>query len=260
MVPDPEYVAARRVLLDALDALGAHRKSVVLVGAQAIYLRVGPGDMAVAPFTTDADLALNPSILDDEPLLAEALRAAGFDLEVKPGTWSLTEVHVDLLVSESLGGEGRRGARLGPHGTSVARKAKGLEAAIVDNGLIRLTSLEPGDAREFEIAVAGLAALLVAKVHKLAELEATPDRGAPKDGLDELRTLQSADLDQMGVTLRDLESHSIAGAVTREAHSHFRHLFASRTGHGTAMAVRASADSKILRRLPRHARCWRRAC
>lgn len=39
--PDPEYVAARRVLLDALDALGTHRKAVVLVGAQAIYLQVG---------------------------------------------------------------------------------------------------------------------------------------------------------------------------------------------------------------------------
>ena len=73
---DPEYVAARRVLLDALEALGPHRKAVVLVGAQAIYLHVGEGDMAVAPFTTDGDLAINPSVLDDEPILAEALRAA----------------------------------------------------------------------------------------------------------------------------------------------------------------------------------------
>ena len=65
MEHDPEYVAARRVLLDALDALGMHRKAVVLVGAQANCLRVGPGDMAVAPFTTDGDLALNPDVLDD---------------------------------------------------------------------------------------------------------------------------------------------------------------------------------------------------
>lgn len=41
---DPEYVAARRVLLDALAALLAQRNAVVLVGAQAIYLRVGQGD------------------------------------------------------------------------------------------------------------------------------------------------------------------------------------------------------------------------
>jgi hypothetical protein len=103
---DPEYVAARRVLLDALDALGMHRKAVVLVGAQAIYLRVGPGDMAVAPFTTDGDLALNPDVLDDEPILAETLRAAGFDLAVKPGTWSLSGVQIDLLVPSSVGGAG----------------------------------------------------------------------------------------------------------------------------------------------------------
>ena len=54
--------------------------------------------------------ALNPAILDDEPMLAEALRAAGFDLAVKPGTWSLTGVQIDLLVPSSLGGPGRRRA------------------------------------------------------------------------------------------------------------------------------------------------------
>ena len=55
---DELYIIARRVLLDALDALGAHRNAVVLVGAQAIYLRVGEADLAVAPYTTDGDLAM----------------------------------------------------------------------------------------------------------------------------------------------------------------------------------------------------------
>ena len=44
--PEPEYVAARRVLLDAFEALGKHRKAIALVGAQAIYLHVGDGDLA----------------------------------------------------------------------------------------------------------------------------------------------------------------------------------------------------------------------
>jgi len=52
---DELYILARRVLLDALEALGPHRDAVVLVGAQAIYLRVGEADLAVAPFTTDRD-------------------------------------------------------------------------------------------------------------------------------------------------------------------------------------------------------------
>jgi hypothetical protein len=73
---DPEYIAARHVLLDALGALGAQRKAVVLVGGQAIYLRVGAGELAVAPFTSDGDLAVNPTVLDDEPILAEAPSAS----------------------------------------------------------------------------------------------------------------------------------------------------------------------------------------
>lgn len=52
---------ARRVLLDALDALGSHREALVLVGAHAVYLRVDEADLAVAPFTTDGDLAIEPA-------------------------------------------------------------------------------------------------------------------------------------------------------------------------------------------------------
>lgn len=37
--PRIEYVEARRVLLDALDAMRPHLGAIVLVGAQAVYLR-----------------------------------------------------------------------------------------------------------------------------------------------------------------------------------------------------------------------------
>ena len=74
--PDELYVLARKVLLDALDALGPHRDAIVLVGAQAVYLRVGEADLAVAPFTTDGDLALDPAVLAEIPPLEKALRAA----------------------------------------------------------------------------------------------------------------------------------------------------------------------------------------
>ena len=46
--PAPLYVKAREVLLDALEALGPHRASLVLVGAQAIYLHTGEVDLALA--------------------------------------------------------------------------------------------------------------------------------------------------------------------------------------------------------------------
>lgn len=237
---DREYVEARRVLLDALEALGSHRRAVVLVGAQAIYQRVGEGELQVAPFTSDGDLALNPSVLDDEPLLAEALQAAGFALAVKPGTWARDEVQIDLLVPSSLGGAGRRSARLGPHGTEVARKAKGLEAAIIDNSVVTLTALDPADTRTVEVAVAGLGALLVAKLHKLAERETEPGRWTPKDGLDVLRILQGAELARLGATLAGLERHTLAGPITGAARPYLRHLFGTRDAHGAAMAVRAT--------------------
>ena len=66
---DELYAMARRVLLDALDALGPHRDAIVLVGAHAVYLRVGAADLAVAPFTTDGDLAIDPGVLAEIPPL-----------------------------------------------------------------------------------------------------------------------------------------------------------------------------------------------
>ncbi len=59
--PESEYVIARRVLRDALTALRAHLDALVIVGTQAVYLQVGEGDLAVAPYTTDGDLAVEPA-------------------------------------------------------------------------------------------------------------------------------------------------------------------------------------------------------
>lgn len=120
---DELYVLARRVLLDALEALGPHRPAVVLVGAQAIYLRVAESDLAVQPYTTDGDLAIDPSILADTPPLEKALKSAGFSLQGDAvGIWVTprrneagepVDVMVDLLVPASASpGKGRRAARL----------------------------------------------------------------------------------------------------------------------------------------------------
>lgn len=45
---DDLLVRTRTVLLDALAALAAHRDSVVVVGAQAVYLHTGDAPTAVA--------------------------------------------------------------------------------------------------------------------------------------------------------------------------------------------------------------------
>ena len=53
-------IAARGALLDALDALAAHRDALVVIGAQAVYLHTGAADVALAEATKDSDVAIDP--------------------------------------------------------------------------------------------------------------------------------------------------------------------------------------------------------
>lgn len=213
---DPEYVAARRVLLDVLEALDEHRKSIILVGAQAIYLRIGESDLAVAPYTTDGDLAIDPRSLADKPRLSQILKAAGFHLTVKPGTWTLmpNDGQVDLLVPAALVGKGRRGARLGPHGNEVARKATGLEAAIIDHSILKIRAIDPKDPRTFDVAVAGAAASLVAKVHKIGDRLHGNDRLQDKDALDVLRILRHCTSSELATSMTILADDAISEEVS----------------------------------------------
>jgi len=85
-VIDPLYEAAREVLLDALDALDDQREALILAGAQAIYIHTGAADLAVAEFTTDGDLVINPERLKKQPRLSEAMERARFRAGVQPGS------------------------------------------------------------------------------------------------------------------------------------------------------------------------------
>lgn len=101
-----ETIRARTALLDALEALKTHRASVILVGAQAIYLRTGEAAVALAEFTTDADLAIDPRGLGPDPLVEDAMAKAGFMREPangNPGAWiSAHGIAVDLMVPDRL--------------------------------------------------------------------------------------------------------------------------------------------------------------
>lgn len=241
--PDALYVAARRTLLDALEALGEHRRAVVLVGAQAVYLIAGEGDLAVAPFTTDADLALDPSRLQSNPLLEAALTAAGFTPATgKVGTWSGRDgIDVDFLVPEAVGGPGRRAARISPHREGVARKARGLEAALVDSELVVIRALDEGDERSFKIASAGPAALLVAKLIKIAERSNAPTRLVDKDALDVLRLLRATKTADLAARLHRLRRTELSREVTDEALRLLPRLFGTPEAEGSQMAVRATS-------------------
>jgi hypothetical protein len=66
---DDLLIDSRSTLLDALDALSAHRDAIVLVGAQAIYLYTGHADVPIATSTKDSDLVIDPGRIADDPLL-----------------------------------------------------------------------------------------------------------------------------------------------------------------------------------------------
>jgi hypothetical protein len=248
---DELYVMARRVLLDALDALGSHRDAIVLVGAQAVYLRVGEADLAVAPFTTDGDLAIDPAVLAEIPPLEQALMGAGFFPKTKDsvGIWIAkrqtsqgldAEVAVDLLVPASVSpAAGRRAARLPGHDSRAARIVKGLDGAIVDADVMHLAALDATDARGFDIRVAGPAALLVAKVHKISERQGT-DRQSDKDALDVLRLLRGTETDELASRYGRLLSDARSAGAAKTALALFEAQFAARAGNGVTMAIRSA--------------------
>jgi len=85
---------------------------VTLIGAQAVYLRTVDRLTEYQPYTTDADLVLDPGQLTDLPALGDAMRNAGFVLADEPGIWEArfdregadekVAVPVDLIVPESI--------------------------------------------------------------------------------------------------------------------------------------------------------------
>lgn len=226
----PEYVAARRVLLDALGALDEHLDSLILVGAQAVYHHTGSADLNVPLMTTDADLAIDSTRLSDAPEIGGALRLAGFEPGPNPGHWvAASDIAVDLMVVPHQAGTTKssaRAARLAPHEKLTARIARGLEPALRDNEVVTVTSFEPVDTRSFALRLAGPAALLTAKAIKigerLAQADRQPDRLKEKDSLDVFRLLQAVDTADL---VRGFQAHrhdEHASAVTAEALELFR--------------------------------------
>lgn len=237
-----ELTAARSGLLDALKALEAHQPALVIVGAQAIYLHTGATQVALAEFTTDGDLALDPELLASDPLIEAAMKAAHFTPDPRGssvGTWiSPRGVPVDLMVPDAVAGAGRRGVRVPPHDPRAMRRARGLEAALVDNTPMTIAALDPRhDPREYVVRVAGPGALLVAKLHKIHDRVGSPSRLDNKDAHDVYRLLRAIDTDTLVAALNRILNADISAEVTQEALGYLRELFArGPSARGAAMA------------------------
>jgi hypothetical protein len=129
-----------------------------------------------------SNLVVEPTSLSPAPAIEAVMTEAGFHLatadngRIEPGIWVAESeiggepclIPVDLIVPEGNPPPGgRRGGRLGPHGNRAARRARGLEAALVDKSPMTVSAHDQRDGRSVTVDVAGEAALLVAKAHKL---------------------------------------------------------------------------------------------
>lgn len=234
-------------------ALEQHRDAVIVIGAQAVYLRTSEirAQVALAEATKDSDLAVDPRELAEEPLLEQAMTRAGFipnpdPRKKQPGAWvNKAGFEVDLMVPEALaggGGKQARGARIPPHSKGAARRARGLEAALVDYSPMEVAALDPADNRRYTVKVAGPAALLIAKLHKIAERVDDPnsDRLQDKDAHDVYRLLTAYETDGLAARIKQLLAEEICESETRDALDHLETLFsAGPDATGSTMAGRA---------------------
>ncbi|MFG2306721.1 hypothetical protein [Actinacidiphila glaucinigra] len=247
-------VVARRVLMDGLDALREHLPALTIVGAQAVYLRTPDAAVRSAPFTSDGDLSIDPELLGNQPHLDAALRAAGFDLKTpnQPGLWERHEnigdksvpIELDLLIPRQLSRQnGRRSAKVPPHGPMSARWIEGLEVAAVDRSPMLVTSLEPDDKRSVNVNVAGPAALLVAKAYKINDrlADPRPHRLTDKDAGDVLRIMMGANTQAREVAsiFAALCEHPRVGDIAIQGLGKLYELFGGAATPGVDMAVRA---------------------
>jgi hypothetical protein len=105
---------------------------------------------------------------------------------------------------------------------------------------IDIPALSEDDNRVYRAKVAGPAALLIAKLHKLGERQATPNRLVDKDAHDVYRLLVAVPTDELARTMRELRSDDLAGAVTEQAIVYLSEMFANGPdATGSAMAGRA---------------------
>ncbi|MCT7294182.1 hypothetical protein NVV99_25155 [Rhodococcus sp. PAE-6] len=119
------------------------------------------------------------------------------------------------------------------------RIAAGLEACVVDNNVMTIAALDPHDPRTHKVRVAGTAALLVAKTHKIHERLDSPNRLQNKDAHDVYRMLVASDPDNLADTFHQLLDDPISAATTEQALTWLPEIFGSPSAIGAVMAGQA---------------------
>jgi len=226
--------SSRRLLIDTIRALAGFGDAITVVGAHAVHVwaqdMLGPVDMQA---TRDADVVVNPVFVTPDPKLLDIMEGIGVTpaLPDRPGVYSYADesslplgerTTIDLIVPEAYAGSGRRAARIAGQ-QHAASRAVGLELAVWDRHRRTLTAIDdPTDT--VEAWVAGPAALLVAKAHKvherLEQVTTRPDRLRPKDSGDIGLLMMVSDPAEVKntMTTQSAAHPEIASVVSQAAH------------------------------------------
>lgn len=207
--PTAERIESRRLLLDALAALAPIAPAVVLGGGQAVDLQVPPTTLPVQLSTRDGDLTLDVHALRGPSPVGAMLSAAGLRLTGGHGHWARATSRLRLLfarrwpvrVDVMVPGEVWPVAVAGPdpRDRGDASDMPPMVVTLLDDAPRTVAALDPADPRRPTVRVAGLASLLLTKLHKFEtrrlRAEARGARAAPipdKDVLDVVRILLAA--------------------------------------------------------------------
>jgi len=124
----------------------------------------------------------------------------------------------------------------------AARKAAGLEAAVVDNDVLGIKALDPNDERHIDCRVAGPTALLIAKAHKIQdrlEQDSRPDRLVDKDAGDVYRLMQTTPAARVSEVAARLFADERVAGPSRRGLDLLHQQFGARRAPGVEMAVRS---------------------
>jgi hypothetical protein len=231
-ISDIQYgvFSSRRLLIKTIQALEPFEDAVTVIGAHAVHLWLtkawGPINMQA---TRDADIAINPMLVSDEPKVLELLKKIGISpaLQDRPGIYGLDierdlvwskRTTIDLIVPEAYAGGGRRAAHISGQKNATTR-ARGLELVPWDRRLVELTTFDE-PLISIKAYVSGPAALLIAKSHKIHERLLTstfrPERLRAKDSGDVALLMMVSNPEEVAeIMVNTCASHSETTEVVR---------------------------------------------
>ena len=253
--PTAEMVEARRLLLDALDALAPLLPAVVLGGGQAADLHLPAGSFPIPLSTRDGDLTVDVRALTRPARIGELLTLAGLEITGGHGHWARATnrllqyfsrkwpVRIDMMVPDEPWPEAVAGPD--PRVGGDASNMPPMVVTLLDDSPLAVPALDASDLRRRTVRVAGTASLLLTKVHKFetrrlrAVARRRPFSTIPtKDILDIVRLLLAPGED-IERDVHRIRLDARGAGVARESLSYLDEHFSRNDGLGTRLAREA---------------------